>query len=349
MRHAEAEVLVVSHDTLCTEPFCQSLATVGTDTLLIADECHNLGIPASTGRLPTAFSYRLGLSATPVRQYDEEGTESLFDYLGPVCFSFTLKEAIGTCLTEYDYHVHFMELTHDEMSEWRELTDMIAAQAWKLEAGVRDPSMDRLLRQRRLVLETAHHKLDVLASLLDANATRELRHTLIYATDKDPQQLKKINGLLESRGMLFHQVTQEETTSRQQTQRILAAFQDGETQVLTAKRVLDEGVNIPQIKHAYILASTTVRRQWIQRRGRLLRKCASIGKTHAEIHDFVVLPPGTSLSTIQSVDSDERRIVRSELERVWEFAHLSRNGPRTGGPYEAVRRFQSLANELGVV
>jgi len=349
MRHTETEVLVVSHDTLCTERFAQSLATVRTDTLLIADECHNLGVPASTGRLPTAFTYRLGLSATPVRQYDEEGTESLFDYLGPVCFSFTLKEAIGKCLTEYDYHVHFVELTHDEMSEWRELTDMISAQAWKLEAGVRDPSIDNLLRQRRLVLETARRKLDVLASLFDEGVTRELRHTLIYATDKDPQQLKNVNSLLESRGMLFHQVTQKETTSRQQTQRILAAFQDGETQVLTAKRVLDEGVNIPQIKHAYILASTTVRRQWIQRRGRLLRTCASIGKTHAEIHDFVVLPPGTSLSTIQSVDSDERRIVRSELERVWEFAHLSRNGPRTGGPYEAVRRLQSLANELGVV
>ena len=348
MGHARTEVLVVSNDTLCTEPFLSSLAVVEEDTLLIADECHNLGAPSFTARPPERFGYRLGLSATPVRQYDEPGTEALLDFFGPVSFSFNLKDAIGKCLTVYDYHVHFVELTFDEMSEWRELTDKIATRVWRLEAGVRDPYMDTLLRQRRLVLETASGKIDVLDRLLDADATRQLRHTLIYATDKDPQQLRDVNRLLEGRGMLFHQLTQEETKDRRQTQRILTAFQTGETQVLTAKRVLDEGVNIPQIEHAYILASTTVRRQWIQRRGRLLRKCASIGKTHAVIHDFVVLPPGTSSSTIQSVDADERRIVRSELERVWEFAHLSRNGPSTGGPYEAVRHLQSLANELGV-
>ncbi len=115
--------------------------------------------------------------------------------------------------------------------------------------------------------------------------------------------------------------------------------------MLTAKRVLDEGVNIPQVKQAYILASTTVKRQWVQRRGRLLRMCKAIGKTHAIIHDFVVLPPGTSASTVESLDQDARKLVRSELERVWEFARSSRNGPLKGGPYEAVQHLQELANE----
>ena len=256
-----------------------------------------------------------------------------------------MEEAIGKCLTEYDYYVHFVELTPDEMREWSDLSDQIASQAWKLEAGTSDPYLDNLLRQRRLVLETAEGKIEVLAGLLDSQAPRELRYTLIYATDKEPVHLEEANRLLERRRVLFHQLTQEETRSSKRTKDILSAFQDGMIQVLTAKRVLDEGVNIPQIKLAYILASTTVQRQWVQRRGRLLRKCSAIGKTHAVIHDFVVLPPGTSAATVEQLDQDARRLVRSELNRVWEFARLSRNGPLAGGAYEAVQHLQSLANE----
>ena len=345
MGHARTEVLVVSNKTLCTEDFIQSLSAVKAGKLLIADECHNLGAEGFTTNPPDDFNYRLGLSATPVRQYDEEGTEALVAYFGEVCFSFTLEEAIGKCLTEYDYHVHFVELTPDEMQEWSSLTEQIASQAWKLKTEKKDSYLDNLLRRRRLVLETASAKIDTLSDLLDSDGTRQIRYTLIYATDKEPEHLKQVNRLLEHKNMLFHQLTQEETLSNHQTKHILLKFQDGVIQVLTAKRVLDEGINIPQIKFAYILASTTVKRQWIQRRGRLLRTCKVIGKTHAVIHDFVVLPPGTSSSTSEQLDQDARRIVRSELERVWEFARLSRNGPQAGGPYEAVQHLQELANE----
>ena len=345
MRHSRAEVLVVTNDTLCTDRFAQDLSAVEAPKLLIADECHHLGARSFTTNPPEYFDFRLGLSATPIRQYDEQGTDALFAYFGQVCFSFTLEEAIGRCLTEYDYHVHFVELTASEMDDWRDLTEKISRQAWKLEAGTSDPYLDNLLRQRRLILETANGKLEALSKLLDSELPRQIRHALIYATDKNPHQLESVNRLLESKGMLFHQLTQEETNSRQMTKDVLAAFQEGTTRVLTAKRVLDEGVNVPQIKLAYILASTTVRRQWVQRRGRLLRRCDSIGKTHAVIHDFVVLPAGAWSLNVGQLDQDARRLVRSELERVWEFARLSRNGPLADGPYQAVEYLQSLANE----
>ena len=344
MGNSYAEILVVSNNTLCTEEFIQILATVDSPKLLIADECHNLGSESFICNPPEIFTYRLGLSATPVRQYDEEGTEALVAYFGEICFSFTLEEAIGTCLTKYDYYVHFVELTEDEMSEWSYLTAKISAQAWKLQSGKSDPHLDNLLRKRRLVLETASGKLDKLAELIDAEGSRALRYALIYATDKNPCQLEQVNALLQSRGVLFHQLTQEETQRHDITKQILENFQDGKTQVLTAKRVLDEGVNIPQIKLAYILASTTVKRQWVQRRGRLLRVCKAINKAYARIHDFVVLPPST-----ERIDADSRRLVRAELERVWEFAHLSQNGPSRGGPYEAVEYLQGLANERGII
>ena len=347
---SRVEVLVTSNDTLCTERFVNSITNVQAAKLLIADECHNLGAESFISNPPDIFDFRLGLSATPIRQYDEEGTAALIAYFGDVCFSFTLEQAIGKCLTEYDYYVHFVELTDDEMEEWKELTAQIAAHAWKLHSNQNndDPHLEHLLRLRRLVLETASGKLDILAALLDTEGPRTLRFALIYATDKKPEQLEQVNRLLQDRGVLFRQLTYEETKSREKTRKILSSFQDGQLRILTAKRVLDEGVNIPQIKQAFLLASTTVKRQWVQRRGRLLRRCREIGKTHAVIHDFVVLPPRTYLSTTENLDQDVRKLVRSELERVWEFARLSRNGPLNGGPYEAVQHLQELANESGV-
>jgi len=335
-----AEVLVVSNATLCTPEFISSIERAKIPSLLIADECHNLGAATFVKNPPTIFSYRLGLSATPIRQYDEHGTEELIRFFGCICYQFTLEDAIGKCLTPYDYYVHSVHLNSQEMDEWRELSAEIGSLAWKLEQGQSDPTLDSLLRKRRLVLETAEEKIHCLSGLLDNEDTSKMRYALIYATDKDPGQLEKVNQLLNDRHVLFHQVTNEETAKNQVASAILEQFQSGELQFLTAKRVLDEGVNIPQIKTAYLLASTTVRRQWIQRRGRLLRTCRAIEKTHATIHDFVVLPPNFKRTDV-SLDSDARKIVRSECERVWEFARLSRNGADRGGAYRMIQSLQA--------
>lgn len=343
--NSKAEILVISNDTLCTTQFIESISSINVPKLLIADECHNLGAASFTRKPPEVFDYRLGLSATPIRQYDEEGTDQIIAFFGDICFSFPLEKAIGKCLTEYDYHVHFVELMDDEMEEWRNLSEKISSQSWKIKSEQNDPYLDDLIRRRRLVLETAKGKLGILDKLLDNEGTRSLKYTLIYATDKQPEQLEMVNRSLQTRGILFHPLTAEETQNRKLIEKILSSFQKGELQILTAKRVLDEGVNIPQIKLAFILASTTVKRQWVQRRGRLLRACKEIGKTHAIIHDFVVLPPDTSSLGAQDLDPDARKLVRSELERVWEFARLSRNGPLDGGPYKAVEHLQNLANE----
>ena len=332
------EVLLVSNDTLCTEEFINAVRAVSVKKLLIADECHNLGAAGFVTNPPECFDYRLGLSATPIRQYDEEGTDALFTYFGEVCFEFTLEDAIGVCLTPYNYYVHFVRLLPTELDDWQQLTDQIARLSWKFKAGKSDSGLEYLLRQRRLILETAAGKIDVLRGLLDDMATEDLRYTLIYATDKDPHQLGLVNDLLQQKGVLYHQLTYEETADRQATARILASFQAGELKVLTAKRVLDEGVNIPQVEKAFILASTTVRRQWIQRRGRLLRMCKEIGKTHADIHDFVTLPFDGGAGN----DADTSRIIKSELDRVWEFAKLCQNGAQPNGPYNAVRHLQGL-------
>lgn len=335
-----SEALVVSNDTLCTPEFIAAIAKHDGPTLLIADECHNLGAAGFMSAPPVCFDYRLGLSATPVRQYDDEGTAALFDFFGKPVFSFLLEQAIGRCLTPYDYHAHFVSLDTDEMAEWRDLSEQIARLAWKIEAGIKDDRLNNLFLKRRRVLETARGKLGVLCELLDEEDVRRLRYTLIYATDKDPKQLEAVNGALHDRRILFHQLTAEETGDRNRARRILDRFQSGDLQILTAKRVLDEGVNVPQIERAYILASTTVRRQWVQRRGRLLRTCKAIGKTHAVIHDLVALPPEAYDGG--SLDPEAKKIVAAELDRVWEFARLSRNGAQNDGPFAKVEELRAL-------
>ena len=303
------------------------------ETLLIADEVHNLGSEGFIVEPPDFFDYRLGLSATPIRQYDETGTEQLFSFFGPIVFQFTLKDAIGRCLVEYEYYVHPVELTEHEMEEWYELTEKIKKNAWMQEDdGVDGEYLRNLLRKRRVILENAENKITVLEEVLTQREDfKKLRHTLIYASDKSPQQLKDINALLNKYGVFFHQLTHEETPDRKKTEQIIQSFQDGSLQVLTAKRVLDEGVNIPQIEKAFILASTTVERQWVQRRGRLLRTCRETGKTHSEIHDFIALPPA-----LDNIDDSTRSLIRSELDRVQEFASLAMNAGRPDGPLSLI-------------
>ena len=335
---SDVEIVVVSHKTLCNSDFKAEIEKFDCTTLLIADEVHNLGSEGFTTDLPSFFDYRLGLSATPIRQYDEQGTEIIFAFFGPVVFQFTLEEAIGRCLVEYDYYVHPIELTQDEMDKWYELTAKIKANAWRQENGESDEYLTNLFRERRELLETAENKIAALEAVLIREDVRTLQHTLIYASDKAPEQLNAINALLNAHGVGFHQLTHEETANRKRTARIIKLFQEGTLGILTAKRVLDEGVNIPQIQKALILASTTVERQWIQRRGRLLRTCRETGKTHSEIHDFIALPLDRG-----NIDNETRTLIRSELLRVQEFASLARNAGREDGPLEVIDNLVKMA------
>ena len=333
-RRSDVEVLVATHDTLCDPDFIDAASQDDVPKLLIADEVHNLGRESFVAGPPTCFEHRLGLSATPVRQYDPEGTVLLTDYFGEIVFSFPLEQAIGVCLVPYDYYVHTVYLTEDETDLWMGLTEKIKRMTSWQDNEDRSEYIEKLLRDRRLILEAAHNKMDMLERLLDAAGPRSLQNTLIYATDKDPDQLNSVNALLRRRGVLFHQLTAEETRDKKTMRKILKSFQSGTLRVLTAKRVLDEGVNVPEITTAYILASTTVERQWIQRRGRILRKCAALDKLHATLHDFLVLPPTLD----DAEDRDARTMVKQELSRVMEFASIARNAGKSDGASATIHK-----------
>lgn len=340
LRHGvvPASVVVATHDYLVSAEFAGVLKSVpeAVSTLLIADEVHNLGRPGFIRSPPTQFRHRLGLSATPERQYDPEGTRALFDFFGPKVFEFGLEDAIGTCLVPYDYDIFEVGLEGDEVQEWLRLTEELRKAGFgqdSLEAedaGKLPARIVKLLVRRRGVVEGASGKLSALSEALDLHTPDAIKHTLVYATDKDPDQLKAVNALLLQHGVLFHQVTQEESGDRKALELILERFAAGDIQVLTAKRVLDEGVDIPEVKSAFLLASSTVRRQWIQRRGRVLRTCDRIAKTKARIVDFVVRPPPSELSVM-------RTLQRQEVARAEEFARLADNAGDPGGALDVIR------------
>jgi len=330
---AAVESAVITIDLLKSEPLRRVLRRASDLVMFIGDEAHNLGTENFTLD-PPEVRYRLGLSATPRRQYDPEGTTQLFDYFGGVVFEFGLDKAIGLCLVPYDYFVHEGSMNHDEMDEYRRLSaDIRLALARFGDQALDNESVKRKVMRRRAVLESASGKIPALRDQLQEVGPSNVRHTLIYATDKNPSQLVEVNDLLRSLGIRFHQLTQEETGNPELVANIINRFRSGELQVLTAKRVLDEGFNIPEISCAYVLSSTTVERQWTQRRGRILRLCPATGKTKAVLHDVVTLPPPDD-----GLDEDIQRLVRGELLRVDEFARLSSNRHSRDGAYAWYQR-----------
>lgn len=340
---SDIEVAVVTHDYLLSDGIYEALASMpkSVETLLVADEVHNLGRPRFLARPPEQIHYRIGLSATPVLQYNEAGTKAIADFFGETVFEFDLADAIGVCLVPYNYFLHPVHLAADEMSQWNELTEKLVRAGFVGQDegldGILTPEVLALLVKRRAVIEAAAAKVGKLRDLLEEAGVNQVRHTLVYCSDKRPEQLIAVNRTLLDLGLFVRQLTAEETTNRRLTADILQDFGRGDYQVITCKRVLDEGVDLPQVRRAFLLASSTVRRQWVQRRGRILRRCDAIGKTIADLHDFLVLPDDQHTS-------GGRAVLRQELDRARAFAELAANSGNPDGPFAVI---ESASNTSG--
>jgi superfamily II DNA or RNA helicase len=290
----------------------------GVDVLHVGDEAHGLGASGFRNSPRNFANFRLGLSATPMRPFDEEGTERLLEYFGPVVFRFGLERAIGVCLVPYEYRVATAEIQGEELIEFLELTAQIgrkvAAMGGEL-GDIDDESLTALLVRRRSIVENASDKLRVFRDLVHGLADRSLG--LVYTSSKNPSQLEQAIATLASIGVAAARVTEEESSNRNQFDAILDAFKHGAVDMLVAKRVLDEGVDIPPVRQAIMLASSGVEREWIQRRGRILR--LSPGKAKASIHDIIALPPARPIR----YDNAVLRFISSELDRVRAFARYS--------------------------
>lgn len=324
--------IITTNSTLITNSFQSQLKYLPERTLIIGDEAHNLGAPKLEESLPRGIGLRLGLSATPERYYDEDGTQSLFGYFGEVLQpEFTLQDAISQgALARYLYYPIFVELTEAESITYSKITQKIGRvllykdkKNTQLNNIESNEDITHLLMQRSRLVGAAENKLHALRDLMKTR--RQTSHTLFYcsdgASDSNTSDLRQLQAVSRILGMeLNYRVsTYTAQTSLEEREVLRQQFESGELQGLVAIRCLDEGVDIPAIQTAVILASSGNPRQFIQRRGRVLRQHP--GKERATIFDMIVSPPDLDRKTIEV----ERNLLRKELKRFVEFADLADN------------------------
>ena len=320
--------IITTNATLIGQGLQSQLRYLPEKTLIIGDEAHNLGAKRLVESLPRNVGLRLALSATPERYFDEDGTEAIFEYFGAVIQpEFTLADAIKAgALVHYLYYPILVELTDSETDKYADLTKKIGrAIAF---GGDRDDNemVAALLMQRARLLGSAANKLVALRELMQQRL--DTSHTLIYCgdgsvedqvTEESTRQLDAVAQLLGSElGYRVNTYTAETSLEDRENLRLL--FESGELQGLVAIRCLDEGVDIPAIQTAIMLASSSNPRQFIQRRGRILRSHPH--KKRATLFDMIVLPPDLGRETIDV----ERNLLKKELQRFIEFANLADNG-----------------------
>jgi superfamily II DNA or RNA helicase len=292
----------------------------GEHLLVIADEVHRIGSPQQRSILGIDAGGRLALSATPERYGDPEGTSKILHYFGPVLEpEFTIGDAIAAGrLVPYDYFVHRVNLIGEEEQRWEELSDQIRreyAQLPKDSAGDRTYT-DRyllLLINRARILKQAANKVEVAKRVL----TQEYKdgdRWLVYCDDR--AQLRKVADSCRAQGLSTYEYHSAMEGSTRET---LVSFQM-RGGVLVAIRCLDEGVDLPALNRALIVASSSNPREFIQRRGRVLRSAP--GKYSAAVHDLLVVP---ARSSEESADTMRHSILRTELSRARQFATYSRN------------------------
>lgn len=274
--------VITTHATFIDDDFQAAIGRLQPPSLLIADEAHHLGAERSRQRYPGRIPYRLALSATPDRWFDDAGTAALRAFFGETVFAFPLEKAIGVSLTPYYYHPHLVPLSEDEMAEYEALSIRIARTVGREEEEQQE-ALKLLLLKRARLLNTAVNKPAVLSDLIDRE--RRMSQTLFYCAPGQIDEVMRLVGW--EKGILINQFTAEESTAERQ--RLLADFAQGNLQALAAMKCLDEGVDVPSTRTAYFLASSGNPREFIQRRGRILRKAP--GKEYSVIHDLIAVPP----------------------------------------------------------
>lgn len=311
------------------------------NALLLVDEAHNFGADNLRKLMSDKFNYRLALSATLDRHGDPEGTQALYDYFGKKCIEYDLERAINeNKLTPYKYYPVIVSLSDTE----RELHEDLSRQISKCLIKGKNGKVRLSERGKKLALKRARVVAGAIAKvsaleeyiqpyrndsyiLVYCGATKVLEADKDY-TDVDDEDIRQIDMVTDLLGNQLHMKVSQFTSKEDVEERsvLKQEFSEGENlQALIAIKCLDEGVNIPKIKVAFILASTTNPKEYIQRRGRVLRLAE--GKEYAEIYDFITLPRPLDEVPMLTEDQMKRELslVKNELCRAEEFARIALN------------------------
>lgn len=331
-------VIITTYATFNRNDFQRFIkSTKGIESFIyIADEAHNVGAKNTLNYLPQNIEQRIGLSATPERIYDEGGSEELYDFFNSAppnyTYRFTMKQAIEQdILCHYDYHPIFVELTEDEVEQYKEIT--IKLQKFiDSETGKYKKEAEMLLLQRKRIIHKAKNKKKVITQLLeDLKQKHSLNYTFVFVSEgyepnyeqvddyqiqeEDIHIIDEYAEMFRKQGYTYHQYL----SGLKDREQVLKNFENGDIQVLLSMKCLDEGVDIPRAEYAIFCSSTGNPRQFVQRRGRVLRKHKD--KEKAKIWDLVVIPPEIT----ENISDAERNLFKNEVRRVVNFTALADN------------------------
>lgn len=331
---------VTTNATYSSKFVTEMMEGLGKNTLLLVDEAHNFGSGNLRKRLYSQIEYRLALSATLERHGDEEGTEALKKYFGRKCIEYDLKKAISDGkLTPYYYYPVLVFLDEEELAEYKDISYRISKECHKDKHGKLQVTEKgkMLLMQRATIVAGAKNKLGVLRDkmqdykddahiLVYCGATRvpTFEHDESEHDEEGERQIVAVSKILGNElGMkVTHFTSNESAQEREVIKRRFAITEP--YQAIVAIKCLDEGVNIPSIRTAFILASTTNPKEYIQRRGRVLRLAKN--KPYAVIYDFVTLATPLDEVNVYGVDFNcERALAKRELARIKEFGEIAMN------------------------
>ncbi len=310
--------------------------------LLIVDEVHGVGAPQRRLGLLDQYDFRLGLSATPKRWFDFEGTDKIFDYFGKVVYEFSLKNAIDAgFLTPYIYKPHFTTLTEGELESYEAETRKISkAYYCSKDQDEKDEIYTLLCIKRQKIIRNAVNKLDLFRELI--TKMPGLKYCLVYCS---PQQMRSVQDILNERNIIQHKFTEIEGTRADErfgglSERdfLIKQFSSGTYHALVSIKCLDEGVDVPPARIAIMLDNSGNPREYIQRRGRVLRKYP--GKDQAVIYDIIVEPVVSSMP--RELGDLERKIIAKELARYRDFATTAQNSE------ECMKIMQNIETMYGV-
>ena len=354
-------IVIVTYASFPKSKFQNYFTMLPEDTVLIADETHNLGSRSLLKLLPEIhLKKRIGLSATPNRKFDETGNQAIqefFNDIPPYIVSYSMKEALKIgWLCKYTYYPHIVKLSDGEMEKYRILSlQLFRMGLFDKETGAfrSTPEIEKKLLERKRIIHKAVNKLDTFKRILkdEYEKRKNLKYTLIYVPEGNEPNFEDSDFSVETEDekRLINEYTKavsstddlimvkQFTASSTNRKEILTDFETGRIHVLTSMKCLDEGVDVPRSELAIFCASTGNPRQFIQRRGRVLRLHED--KVHATIHDLVVVP---EIKGNDSTYEMERGLVKKELERVVDFSNLSMNKTDTYETFKAILEYYNL-------
>ena len=356
-------VFICSHSKFARNELLNEVKFCKVPTMLIVDEAHHVGsgnsisdedgIKATEGSrkgLISNYKYRLALTATVDRHHDEDGTEFLMDFFKGTkeiskVYTLDLEEAIRKkFLCEYDYHIHFVDLTAKEYEKYKIFTHKAMKYIFSKNPKIKSIG-DSILMERAKVVRDAEEKIGKFIEIM--KKIPEIKHLLVFCSERqDPHLVEILDNSEERLAMEHHdyyKISYNNPSNKRDRQKILRQFAQEDYKIILSNKVLDEGMDVPEAKRCIILASTSNPTQFIQRRGRVLRQFHDTykdgtKKKYAEIYDILVRP------NIEGMNKDsvknERGIIKGQLKKITEMSKLARNKD------ECLKKIKEFKNNL---